>query len=145
MAYKRPENLGSHGERRVLGILTLTNIVGGLAGLAGLWLLCGLIGLGGDAFTAGWLVRAALTAAGAASGVVATFRWSGISLWDKLVLWAGFQLRRSTGQTLLKPPPAGRTANTRALAPLLRGGKLLAEVYDPNEERAIALEAEHAQ
>jgi hypothetical protein len=135
MAYKRPENLGSHGERRVLGILTLTNVVGGLAGLAGLWLLTGLLGIGGDqAFTAGWFVRAALAAAGAAVGVIATFRWTGISLWDKGVLWASYQIRRGMSQTMLKPPAALRAASTNIIAPVMRGGKLIAEAYDPNEE-----------
>lgn len=134
MAYNRPERLGSHGERRVIGILTLSNIVGGLAGLAGMWVLVGLLGLGSDeALTPAWLLRTGLAGAGATTGVLATLRWSGISLWDKLMLWAGFQLRRSAGQTLLSPPPAGRAAGTRALAPLMRGGRVLAEAYDPSE------------
>lgn len=138
MAYKRPENLGSHGERRVIGILTLTNIIGGLTGLAGLWLLAGMLGIGGDhAFSAGWFLRVALAAAGAGVGVIATFRWSGISLWDKVMLWAGYQIRRSMGQTLIKPPAAARAVSTRVIAPVMRGGKVIAEVYDPNEEQAL--------
>jgi hypothetical protein len=141
MAYRRPENLGSHGERRVIGILTLTNIVGGFAGLAGLWLLAGLLDIGGDqAFTAGWFMRLLLAAAGGTAGVVATFRWTGISLWDKVVLWGGYQIRRSMGQTLLKPPAAARATGQRVIAPIMRGGQIIAEVYDPNEERALALE-----
>lgn len=133
--YKRPENLGTHGERRVIGILTLTNVVGGLAGLAGLWLLAGLLGIGGDqAFTASWFVRVALAAAGAAIGVIATFRWTGISLWDKVLLWGAFQIRRAMSQTLLKPPSAARAATTNVIAPVMRDGKIIAEVYDPHEE-----------
>ncbi len=142
MAYRRPENLGSHGERRVVGILTLTNIVGGFAGLAGLWLLAGLLGIGGDkAFTAGWFVRLLLAAAGGTAGVVATFRWTGISLWDKVVLWSGYQIRRSMGQTLLKPPTAARVASQRVIAPVMRGSRVIAEVYDPEEEQIKLLES----
>lgn len=135
MGYKRPENLGSHGERRVIGILTLTNLGGGLAGLAALWLLGGLLGIGGDqAFTGGWFVRVTLAAAGAAVGVIATFRWTGISLWDKGVLWGAFQLRRAMSQTMLKPPAALRAATTNVIAPVMRNGQIIAEVYDPHEE-----------
>lgn len=136
MAYNRPERLGSHGERRVIGILTLSNIVGGLAGLAGMWVLAGLLGLGGDVLTPAWLLRAGLACGGAAGGVLATLRWSGISLWDQLMLWAGYRLRRSAGRTLLTPPIAGRPAGTRSLAPLMRDGRVIAEVYDPNEVAA---------
>lgn len=144
MGYRRPEHLGSHGERRVVGILTLTNIVGGLSGLAGVWLITGFLGIGGDqAFTPGWFVRAALAVGAGVTGVVITFRWSGISIWDKALLWAQYQVRRSAGHTLLKPPAAARAATSRVLAPVMRGGKIIAEVYDPNEERALALEASH--
>jgi hypothetical protein len=141
MAYKRPEHLGSHGERRVIGILTMTNLVGGFAGLAGLWLLAGLLGIGDEhAFRVGWFVRIGLAAAGGTLGVIATFRWTGISLWDKVVLWGGYQMRRSLGQTILKPPAAARAATTRVIAPLMREGRVIAEVYDPQEERSVALE-----
>jgi len=134
MAYLRPENLGSHGERRIIGILTVTNIVGGLAGLALLWLLAGLLGLGGERpLTASWLLRAGLASAGALGGVVATFRWTGISLWDTLMLWVGYQVRRSTGRTLLTPPPTARLPGVRTRAPLMRGGKVIAALYDPTE------------
>lgn len=134
MAYNRPERLGSHGERRVIGILTLSNIVGGLAGLASMWVLAGLLGLASDeALSAAWLLRAAVACSGAAAGVLATLRWSGISLWDQLMLWAGYQIRRSAGQTLLSPPLAGRPAGVRAIAPVLRGGRVIAELYDPHE------------
>lgn len=144
MGYRRPEQLGSHGERRVVGILTMTNIVGGISGMAGLWLLTGLLGIGGDqAFTPGWFVRAGLALTGAITGVVITFRWSGMSLWDKALLWVQYQARRSAGQTLLKPPVVARAATTRVLAPVMRNGKVIAEVYDPNEERARALEASY--
>jgi hypothetical protein len=141
MAYRRPEHLGSHGERRVVGILTMTNLLGGFTGLAGLWLLAGLLGIGGDrALTAGWLIRAGLAAAGGAAGVIATFRWTGISLWDTLMLWAGYQIRRGTGRTLLKPRAAGRAAGQRALAPVMRGSRVIAEVYDPEDEQLRLLE-----
>ena len=140
MAYRRPENLGSHGERRVVGILTMTNVVGGFTGLAGLWLMAGLLGIGGDqAFTAGWFVRIGLAATGGIAGVITTFRWTGISLWDKVVLWGGYQIRRSMGQTLLKPPTAARAASQRVIAPVMRGSRVIAEVYDPEEEQIRAL------
>ena len=135
MGYKRPENVGTHGERRVIGILTLTNVIGLFAGLGGLWAMGGLIGLPGEfTLSVGLLLRVLLAAAGAALGVVATFRWTGISLWDKVVLWAGYQIRRGMGHTLLKPPAAARAASARSIAPLMRGSKIIAEVYDPNEE-----------
>lgn len=134
MAYQRPEHLGSQGERRVIGILTLTNVIGGLAGLAGMWMLAGLLGLASDEIlTAAWLLRMALALGGALTGVLATLRWAGISLWDKLQLWVGYQLRRSAGRTLLKPPAAARAATTRILAPIMRGGRVIAEAYDPSE------------
>lgn len=76
---------------------------------------------------------------------MATFRWSGISLWDKVMLWGGYQIRRSTGGTLVKPPTAARAASTRVIAPVMRDGKVIAEVYDPNEEQALALEVDHAE
>ncbi len=134
MGYKRPEDLGSHGERRVLGILTLTNIVGGIAGLAGLWTLGGVFGLPGDTLSVGTVIRMLLAGAGAAAGVIATFRWTGISLWDKVLLWAAFHIRRALSQTLLKPPAALRAATTNVIAPVMRDGRVIAEVYDPNEE-----------
>ena len=141
MAYKRPENLGSHGERRVIGILTMTNVVGGFAGMAGLWILAGLLGIGGNhAFTVGWFMRVGLAAAGGTIGVIATFRWTGISLWDKVVLWGAYQIRRSTGQTLIKPAATARVASQRVIAPVMRGGRVIAEIYDPEEERITALE-----
>jgi hypothetical protein len=144
MAYLRPENLGSHGERRIIGILTVTNIVGGLAGLALLWLLAGLLGLGGEQpLTASWLLRAGLASAGALGGVVATLRWTGISLWDTVMLWAGYQVRRSSGRTLLTPPPAARLPGVRTRAPLMRGGKVIAELYDPHAASVQALEDDH--
>lgn len=138
MAYKRPEDLGSHGERRVIGILTLTNIIGGLSGLGGLWVLSGLIGFGGDqVFSLVWFVRVVAAVAGCTVGVIATFRWSGISLWDKVMLWVGYQIRRSVGQTAIKPLPPTRVASARVIAPVMRGGKLIAEAYDPHEQQAL--------
>src|ERR1044071_3938510 len=112
MAYKRPENLGAHGERRVIGIFTLTNVVGGIAGLAGLWTLGGVLGLPGDTLSVGTVIRMMLAGAGAGAGVIASFRWTGISLWDKVLLWAAFQIRRAMSQTVLKPPAALRAAST---------------------------------
>lgn len=139
MSYPRPEHLGSHGERRVIGILTLTNVAGGLVGLGGLWLLSGLLGQGGTgALSPAWLLRAALALAGALAGIVATFRWSGISLWDGLRLWVGYQIRRRGGRTLLQPPAVARRPGARSFAPVLRDGQVLAEVYDPFEARAPA-------
>jgi len=145
MGYKRPENLGSHGERRVIGILTLTNIIGLFAGLTVMWQIGALVGLAADGLNVSTLLRIGLGIIGGGIGVMATFRWSGISLWDKVMLWGGYQIRRSTGGTLIKPPTAARAASTRVIAPLMRDGKVIAEVYDPNEEQALALEVEHAE
>lgn len=136
MAYKRPQNLGTHGERRIIGILTLTNVVGGVAGLAGLWIIGGQLGLPGDSLSLGAFLRVLFAAGGAGVGVWATFRWSGISLWDKAVLWFLYQLRRAMSQTLLKPPSAARAASSTIIAPVMRDGKIIAEVYDPHEEVA---------
>ncbi len=145
MGYKRPENLGTHGERRVIGILTLTNIIGLFAGLTVMWQLGALAGLAADGLNVSTLLRMGLGVIGGGIGVMATFRWSGISLWDKVMLWGGYQIRRSTGGTLIKPPTAARAASTRVIAPLMRDGKVIAEVYDPNEEQALALEVEHGE
>jgi len=79
---------------------------------------------------------------GAGVGGMATMRWSGISLWDKVMLWGSFQLRRSTGQTLIKPLAAARAVSAMVLAPVMRDGRVIAEVYDPNEEAAFALAGE---
>lgn len=145
MGYKRPENLGTHGERRVVGILTLTNIIGLFAGLTVLWQLGALFGLEADGLNVSSFLRIALAIGGGVTGVMVTFRWSGMSLWDKAMLWGAYQFRRSTGATLIKPPSAARAASTRAIAPLMRGGKVIAEVYDPNEEQVLALEVEHVK
>ena len=145
MGYRRPENLGTHGERRVIGILTLTNIIGLFAGLTVMWQLGALAGLAADGLNVSTLLRMGLGVIGGGIGVMATFRWSGISLWDKVMLWGGYQIRRSTGGTLIKPPTAARAASTRVIAPLMRDGKVIAEVYDPNEEQALALEVEHGE
>jgi len=145
MGYKRPENLGTHGERRVIGILTLTNIIGLFAGLTVMWQIGALVGLSADGLNVSTLLRVGLGVLGGGIGVMATFRWSGISLWDKVMLWGGYQIRRSTGGTLVKPPTAARAASTRVIAPVMRDGKVIAEVYDPNEEQALALEVDHAE
>lgn len=147
MGYKRPENLGTHGERRVIGILTLTNIIGLFAGLTVMWQLGALFGLPADGLNVTTFARIALAAIGGGIGVMATFRWSGISLWDKVMLWGTYQIRRSTGGTLIKPPTAARAASTRVIAPVMRGGKVIAEVYDPNEEQeqALILEVAHVE
>lgn len=145
MGYRRPENLGTHGERRVIGILTLTNIIGLLAGLTVMWQIGALVGLSADGLNVSTLLRVGLGVLGGGIGVMATFRWSGISLWDKVMLWGGYQIRRSTGGTLVKPPTAARAASTRVIAPVMRDGKVIAEVYDPNEEQALALEVDHAE
>lgn len=143
MGYKRPENLGTHGERRVVGILTLSNIIGLFAGLTAMWQLGALLGLAADGLNFSSLVRIVLAIFGASCGVVATFRWSGMSVWDKVMLWASYQIRRSTGGTLIKPPTAVRAASSRVITPVMRAGKLIAEVYDPNEEQMLALEMNH--
>ena len=147
MAYKRPENLGTHGERRVVGILTLTNIIGMFAGLSVMWQLGALLGLAADGLNLTSVLRIGLAVVGGAIGVMATLRWSGISLWDKVMLWGGYQLRRGTGGTLIKPPMATRAASTHSIAPLLRGGKVIAEVYDPNEEQeqGLVVEVSHVE
>lgn len=147
MGYKRPENLGTHGERRVIGILTLTNIIGLFAGLTVMWQLGALFGLSADGLNVTTFARIALAALGGGIGVMATFRWSGISLWDKVMLWGTYQIRRSTGGTLIKPPTAARAASKRVIAPVMRGGKVIAEVYDPNEEQeqALILEVAHVE
>lgn len=147
MGYKRPENLGTHGERRVIGILTLTNIIGLFAGLTVMWQLGALFGLSADGLNVTTFARIALAALGGGIGVIATFRWSGISLWDKVMLWGTYQIRRSTGGTLIKPPTAARAASTRVIAPVMHGGKVIAEVYDPNEEleQALILEVAHVE
>ena len=145
MGYKRPENLGTHGERRVIGILTLTNIIGLFAGLTVMWQIGAFVGLSADGLNISTLLRVGLGVLGSGIGVMATFRWSGISLWDKVMLWGGYQIRRSTGGTLIKPPTAARAASTRVIAPVMRGSKVIAEVYDPNEEQGLALEVKHAE
>ncbi len=145
MGYRRPENLGTHGERRVIGILTLTNIIGLFAGLTVMWQIGALVGLSADGLNVSTLLRVGLGVLGGGIGVMATFRWSGISLWDKVMLWGGYQIRRSTGSTLVKPPTAARAASTRVIAPVMRDGKVIAEVYDPNEEQVLALEVDHAE
>ncbi len=145
MGYRRPENLGTHGERRVIGILTLTNIIGLFAGLTVMWQIGALVGLSADGLNVSTLLRVGLGVLGGGIGVMATFRWSGISLWDKVMLWGGYQIRRSTGGTLVKPPTATRAASTRVIAPVMRDGKVIAEVYDPNEEQVLALEVDHAE
>lgn len=145
MGYRRPENLGTHGERRVIGILTLTNIIGLFAGLTVMWQIGALVGLSADGLNVSTLLRVGLGVLGGGIGVMATFRWSGISLWDKVMLWGGYQIRRSTGGTLVKPPTAARAASARVIAPVMRDGKVIAEVYDPNEEQVLALEVDHAE
>jgi hypothetical protein len=135
MGYQRPEHLGSHGERRVIGPLSLTNVVGGIAGLVVMWFVVNLLGLPEEfTFSFAALVRYGLPIGGAVMGAMATIRWTGISLLDKAVLWAGYQIRRSMGQTLLKPPAAVRASTTTFIAPITRDGKVIAEVYDPHEE-----------
>lgn len=60
MGYRRPENLGTHGERRVIGILTLTNIIGLLAGLTVMWQIGALVGLSADGLNVSTLLRVGL-------------------------------------------------------------------------------------
>lgn len=122
-----------------MGPFTLTNMAGALVGVAAVWLGLGALGIGTDAaFTAGWWVRAALALAGLVVGCVVTLRWTGISTWDKVLLWGGYQIRRSSGNTLIKPPVAARVAQTRVVAPVMRNGRVIAEMYDPQEERVTA-------
>lgn len=130
MSYQRPERLGSQGERRVIGILTLTNVLGFLVGLGGMWTLGGGLGLP-HTLSMGLLLRLLVALAGGVMGVVATFRWTGLSLWDQVVLWGGYLIRRSTGQTRITPVAAVGVGTARVIAPVRRNGKVIADAYDP--------------
>lgn len=134
MAYRRPENLGTHGERRVVGIFTMTNVVGLIAGLLVAWNGAGLLGIPATGVDAALMLRLVLTIAGGVAGVLATMRWTGLSLWDRAMLWAMFQLRRQQGKTRLKPQLTASVGRGQVRAPLVRDGQRLVEVYDPAGE-----------
>ncbi|KAB8140787.1 hypothetical protein F8S13_22565 [Chloroflexia bacterium SDU3-3] len=134
MAYRRSEDLGAYGERRVFGVFTMTNVVGALVGALMAWNGAGLLGLPEPGFDGATVLRALLCLGGAVGGGMATIRWTGVSLWDRAVLWAMFQLRRQQGKTRLRPQLTATAIRGQVRAPLVRDGQRLAEVYDPAGE-----------
>lgn len=135
MPYQRPQNLGSHGERRVIGFLTFTNLISGAMGALALLSLAGLVGPGNS--VAGNAIRVGCAIAGFVLGALLTLRWNGISRWDTVVLWAFYQARRTLGKIRLKPPPFTQMRGSVGMAPIIRGGQIIAEEYDPEGEQAL--------
>ena len=133
MAYTRMENLGSYGERRIVGIFTQSNIVGFLLGLCVMWQLASLVGLPADGLNMPTLIRVGLSLVGGGGGLMATFRWTGMSMWDRVLLWVMYVWRQRLGKTVIRPSAAPMRSNGGMAGPLMRNGRVIAEVYDPTE------------
>ncbi|HEX6293023.1 MAG TPA: hypothetical protein VFZ66_27820 [Herpetosiphonaceae bacterium] len=134
MPYTHQEELNARGQSRQLGIFTTANAAG--AGVLGLvvWQLTRMLGVTGDFWDARFWVQAALVLAGAALGVAVTFRWSGLSLLDRLLLWIGFQQRRLARHTRLRPQAAVVGDADGGMPAVYRDGEVLLRPYRPEED-----------
>ncbi|HEX6288247.1 MAG TPA: hypothetical protein VFZ66_03610 [Herpetosiphonaceae bacterium] len=131
--YTHQEDLNARGQSRQLGIFTTANAAG--AGVLGLvtWQLTRILGITGDFWDAQLWVQAALVLGGAALGVVVTFRWSGLSVLDRLLLWISFQQRRLARHTLIRPQAAVATESDDTMPTVYREGEVLLRPYRPED------------
>ncbi|HEU4328920.1 MAG TPA: hypothetical protein VFS21_37630 [Roseiflexaceae bacterium] len=131
--HQRAADLGRQGERRIAGILTLTNVAGGVFGFASAWLALGLLGTASEVpWSPLWWVRSLGTVVAIVIGVAITFRWTGLSLWDRLLLWLDWRWRRFNGTAVLTPArPAGHGTGGGGLAPVVLNGQVVARTYRP--------------
>lgn len=131
--YIRQEAVGNVGDERVISVFTSANVKGFVTGLVLSGLSTGLLGLGGvEQGTSGWWVQYGLILGGGVLGGLATIRWSGLSLWDQVRLWASYQVRQRSGKTLLVPSRAGAgSVQASRFVPVTRDGQIIAQEYDP--------------
>lgn len=133
MPYTRPEQLGNQGQRRVIGILTFSNIAGGIVGAGCVWLLSGFVIADAGLSVLG-MVRYILCALGMAIGVFTTFRFEGISRLDTAILWVNFRIRKTGKNATIEPQLQARSTDTTAVSTVIRDGVFIADLYDPEAE-----------
>jgi hypothetical protein len=133
MAYTHQADLAARGQDRQFSIVTTANLAGAaVLGLAA-WQLTKLLGLTGDVLSAGWWLQTGLILAASGTGVLMTIRWSGLSLLDRLLLWASYQQRRLARQHHIAPQAAVTTSRDQPLTTLTRDGTVLLRPYRPEE------------
>jgi hypothetical protein len=121
--YVQREPLGGIGEDRVWSILTLENAAGAAVGGGVMYGVAQLLGVAGEGFGPGFWIQLLLIAGGLAVGATATIRLGGLSLVDRIALFAAFQLRQAAGRHRVEPPIEASvwalTGETDDLLPLL--------------------------
>lgn len=133
MAYTQQEELSAHGQGRVIGIFTMAN-AGGAAVLGlGMWQFTKWSGITGDWFTAGSWLQMFLIIAAAVVGVVITFRWSGLSILDRLMLFGAYQQRRMARHIMIQPQAAVANSSGQTMTTLYRDGQVMLRPYRPEE------------
>jgi hypothetical protein len=128
MAYERRANLGGNNEP-IVSIFTVKHL-GGMT-------VCGLLmwmALKLFSVELVWWFRLCFIAAAVFGGLVLTFDFAGISLFDRVILAVGYWLRKPTGGTIVVPPTVAPVVrNERRSAPLLRNGEVVARPFLPKE------------
>jgi hypothetical protein len=102
--YVQREPIGGIGENRIWSILTIENAAGGAAGGGAMYGLSQALRISADGFGPGFWLQLMLIALGAAIGAAVTIRIRGLSLVDRIILFVGFQLRKTSGQHRIVPP-----------------------------------------
>ena len=134
MAYTHDVDLAGQLQNRQFSIITTMNLIaGGIGGALG-WQIAGLLGWG-DAlpWTLPGLLKYGLIVMCFITGVALTIRRTGLSLLDRLLLWAGYRLRVLLGQTVITPHAAALSAADQALPVLYRDGMIVSAPYVPDE------------
>ena len=129
--YQQREPLASETHTRVVSILTLQNLAGGVVGATVGWGVSTLLGIRGTGFDVFWAAQMAIVGVCALAGVVLTIRWSGLSPIERLTLVVFFQIRKLSGGHVVTPPVVtARTMGYRSGLTLLGDdGAVLARPY----------------
>lgn len=102
--YVQREPIGGVGQNRIWSFLTVENAAGAAAGGGALYGLAQALHVAGEGFGAGFFLQIVMIVVGMTLGAGVTIPMRGLSLIDRIILFASFQMKKAAGNHRIEPP-----------------------------------------